>query len=107
MRQCKKQTTVAIIMKDSQFISMGTNEIHADIDVCPRVSQGMKTGEGYDLCKNICHQRRHAEVDACMKAGIKRAQGGTLYLIGHAYCCEDCKKVMLEYGIINVIITDK
>jgi deoxycytidylate deaminase len=101
MKQCKKLTTVAIIMKDNQLISIGTNEIHAVIDVCPR--KDMPTGVGYELCKSICHQEYHAEVDACIKAGDK-ANGGTLYLIGHTYCCDNCKKVMNEYGIKNVVI---
>jgi len=26
------------------------------------------------------------------------------YLIGHTYCCENCKKVMEEYGIKEIII---
>jgi deoxycytidylate deaminase len=101
IRQCKKQTTVAIIMKDGELISIGTNEIHADIIECPR--KGMKTGVGYELCRDICKQKYHAEVDACMKAG-DRAKGGTLYLIGHTYCCDNCKNVMNEHGIIDVKI---
>jgi deoxycytidylate deaminase len=101
MRQCKKQTTIAIIMKDGEFISIGTNEIHSDIKECPRV--GMKTGEGYELCKSICNQKHHAEVDACLKAGDK-AIGSTLILIGHSYCCENCKKVMREHGVTNIKI---
>ena len=89
-------------MKDSKFISMGSNEIHADIGECPR--KGMKTGEGYDLCKSVCNQRYHAEVDACHKAGPSKTKGATLYLIGHTYCCDYCKNVMNDYGIKNVII---
>ena len=103
MRQCKKQTTIAIIMKDGEFISMGSNEIHADIDECPR--KGMETGVGYHLCKDVCKQNHHAEVDACLKAG-DRAKGGTLILIGHTYCCYNCKKVMDEHGIVDVKIVE-
>tara|TARA_R110000803_G_scaffold58223_1_gene116446 strand:+ start:667 stop:978 length:312 start_codon:yes stop_codon:yes gene_type:complete len=101
MKQCKKQTVVAIIMKDQQLIAMGTNEIHADIDVCPRLD--MPTGVGYELCRDICKQGQHAEIDACIKAGTE-ARGATLYLIGHSYCCDNCKKVMEEFGIKEVKI---
>ena len=104
IRQCKKQTTVAIIMKDGELISIGTNEIHADITTCPR--EGLKTGEGYHLCKTICKQERHAEADACFKAG-DRARGGTLILIGHTYCCDSCKKIMDEHGIVEIKIVNK
>lgn len=101
IKQCKKQTTIAIVMKDNQLISIGTNEINSDISECPR--KGMKTGEGYELCKSICKQNHHAEVDACLKAG-ERAKGATLYLIGHTYCCDNCKKIMDEHGILKTII---
>ncbi len=101
MRQCKKQTTVAVIMKDGQLISIGTNEIHEDITECPR--KDMKTGEGYELCKSVCKQNHHAEVDACLKAG-DQAKGATLYLIGHTYCCDECTVVMERHGIKEVII---
>jgi deoxycytidylate deaminase len=101
MKQCKKQTTLAVIMKDGKLISIGTNEIHEDIKECPRI--GMKTGDGYELCKSICKQKSHAEVDACLKAG-DNANGGTLYLIGHTYFCDNCKEVMDKFGIKEVII---
>jgi len=101
VKQCKKQTTIAIIVKDGQFVAMGINEIHADIGECPR--KGLKSGVGYELCKSECKQKHHAEVDACLKAGEK-ARGGTLILIGHSYCCNNCKKVMDEHGIVEVKI---
>lgn len=101
MNQCKKQTTVAVIVKDNQLISIGTNEIHADIEECPR--QGMASGEGYELCRTICKQKHHAEVDACIKAG-EQAKGATLVLIGHTYCCSGCKRTMKEYGIKEIKI---
>jgi deoxycytidylate deaminase len=66
----------------------------------------MKTGEGYNLCRDICQQKNHAEVDACIKAGIN-ADGADLYLIGHYYCCDACKKVMKEHGIKNIYIFGK
>ena len=65
----------------------------------------MKTGEGYELCRDICQQQNHAEVDACLKAG-DGAKGGDLYLIGHYYCCDPCKKVMEQHGIKNIHIVD-
>jgi deoxycytidylate deaminase len=100
--KCAKQTTVAIIMNgDKMFV--GTNSCGNPQKVCPRDEQGYKTGEGYHLCKEICQQGAHAEVDACQKAG-EYAKGATLILLGHYYCCDNCKKVMKEHGIKNVKI---
>jgi deoxycytidylate deaminase len=100
--KCAKQTTVAIIVSgDKVFI--GTNSCKNPQKVCPRDEQGFKTGEGYHLCKEICNQGAHAEVDACQKAG-EFANGAILMLFGHYYCCENCKNVMKQYGIKNVKI---
>ena len=99
---CTKQTTVAVIINNGEFW-VGTNSCDCPQKVCPR--EGMKTGEGYNLCKDVCKQKAHAEIDACLKAG-KKARGGTLYLMGHTYCCDECKKVMKEYGIKKVVINE-
>jgi len=98
--KCIKQETIAIIENNGQYW-IGSNWCHNTQDECPRV--GMISGEGYELCKSICGQLNHAEVDACMNAGIY-AKGGTLYLLGHTYCCDNCKSVMSEFGIKEVII---
>ena len=103
MKQCKKQTTYAVIYKDSQVVGVGTNEIYADVDECPRT--GYVSGEGYHLCKEVYEQKGHAEVMACKAAG-KKALGGTLYLMGHTYCCNDCIEVMADHGIFEVVICD-
>jgi len=95
--KCAKQTTIALIVNGNDFF-VGSNWCENPQEKCPR--GGMATGEGYELCKEICGQKHHAEVDACLKAGIK-AMGGKLYLFGHYYCCEDCISVMESHGIIS------
>jgi len=47
---------------------------------CPR--EGMNTGEGYHLCKEIFKQQAYAEVDVCRQVGGE-TRSGMLYLIGH------------------------
>jgi deoxycytidylate deaminase len=98
--KCAKQETIAIIENNGQYW-IGSNWCNNAQDECPR--KLMKTGEGYELCKTICNQDNHAEVDVCIKVG-ENASGGTLYLLGHTYCCDNCKKVMSEYGIEEVVI---
>jgi len=98
--KCVKQETIAIIENNGQYW-IGSNWCNNSQDECPRV--GMKTGEGYELCESICKQNSHAEVDACYTAG-RDAYGGTLYLLGHTYCCDNCKQVMNKFGIKEVII---
>ena len=100
--KCKKQTTLAIIVnKDKYFI--GSNWCKNPQEKCPR--EGMETGEGYELCKNICGQYNHAEIDALKKAG-KHAKGGKLFLIGHYYLCDNCKETVKKAGIEEIIVID-
>ena len=99
---CAKQTTIAIVVNHGQFWT-GYNKCSRPQTECPRGD--MPTGEGYELCKDICRQSFHAEVNACLEAG-SQAKGGTLYLIGHTYCCADCIKVMREFGIVKFVIVD-
>ena len=100
--KCAKLTTTAIIINGDK-VFVGSNHCGNPQTTCPRDEQGYKTGEGYHLCKDICQQGAHAEVDACMKAG-EHAKGGTLILMGHYYCCDNCIKVMEEHGIESVKI---
>lgn len=98
--KCCKQETIAIIENNGRYW-IGSNWCNNPQSECPR--KDMSSGTGYNLCREICKQASHAEVDACKQAG-KNANGGTLYLIGHTYCCDSCKETMSKYGIKRIII---
>jgi len=102
-RKCAKQETVAIIVNEDK-IFIGSNWCESPQDSCPR--KELPTGIGYELCKSVCHQKAHAEIDAIAKAG-EYAKGGTLFLLGHYYCCENCKAAMDKAGIKNVVLPQK
>lgn len=102
MGRCAKQDTLAVI-KNGNRIWTGTNSCKTPQAVCPR--KDLPTGEGYEMCLEICGQTQHAEVQACEKAG-DGADGATLYLFGHYYCCDMCKKVMDAFGIKEVVIIE-
>jgi hypothetical protein len=65
----------------------------------------MATGVGYHLCRDVCHQDDHAEVDVLKKAK-ENAKGGHLTLNGHTYCCDNCISNMKEYGVSSYSIID-
>ena len=105
MRECLKQTTVAVIMKDKKLLGIGINLINNEnITECPR--KNSNTGEDYDKCRNICGQIGHAEEMACEIAGKENCKDATLYLIGHTYACIHCKLKMREYGIKQLILCE-
>jgi len=98
--KCAKQEVIAIIDHNGTYF-IGSNWCWDAQQTCPR--KDMPSGEGYELCESVCKQNAHAEVDACFNAGPS-ASGATLYLIGHTYCCDNCKSVMAKAGIKEVII---
>lgn len=101
--KCAKQPVIAVIKTTKDEYFFGLNSCRKPQEVCPRGD--MPSGEGYEMCKEICDQTGHAEVNACQDAG-DAAGGATLYLIGHTYCCDHCKKIMDEHGIETTVICE-
>lgn len=89
--------TVAIVVKDGEIISVGTNE-HKE----PCKREGYPTGEGYELCE-YCQYTNHAEYNAVRHTDVK---GATLLLFGHYYVCEPCKKECRIAGIKKITICE-
>lgn len=89
--------TVAIVVRDDEIISVGTNEHKG---ACGR--EGYPTGQGYELCE-WCQPTNHAEYNAVRYSDVK---GGHLYLFGHYYACEDCLKECRLQGIKEVTICE-
>jgi deoxycytidylate deaminase len=102
--KCVKQTVIAIISNNGKHY-IGTNWCKNLQTECPRDVKGMKTGEGYEFCKNVCKQDGHAEENAILMAG-EEAKGATMLLIGHYYMCDRCQKACKEAGIKDIVILD-
>ncbi len=98
---CAKQPVLATIVTPSGARFTGANDCASPQPTCPRGD--LPTGQGYELCISICRQTGHAEVNACRAAG-RHARGGTLYLEGHSYACEPCRKVCADHGIADIVI---
>jgi len=83
---------IAVVVKDGLLVSYATNE-HS-----PCLREGYPTGEGYELCEG-CNYHNHAEFKA-----VQDIDGGHLYLIGHTYACEPCRKEMEAHNITYRIL---
>ena len=94
MGPCAKQTVTATIVTPTGRRYTGTNWCENGQTVCPRVTAGFKTGEGYELCQSVCRQSAHAEVNALWSAMDEETPGGlagsTCYVEGHTYACKSC-----------------
>jgi len=105
---CLKQVVKAVIRTEKGELVFGSNDINVELDSCPRVEKGCKTGEGYELCKKICKQKSHAEITAIQNAkkqGID-IKNGTLFLVGHTYCCENCLDGMKKAGLKKAFVLE-
>lgn len=96
---CVKQTVVALVRGRSGTRYVATNYTLNPQSVCPRAD--MPTGVGYHLCKEVCNQPAHAEIDALRLAGDD-AKGATMLIHGHTYACDHCKRKADEAGIENI-----
>ena len=99
--RCAKQTCTAIVICPNGEWYVGYNWCASPQQECPR--KDLPTRVGYEMCKDICLQHSHAEVDACERAGDS-AKGATMLVLGHYYCCESCLKAMEKAGIKKVFI---
>lgn len=95
---CAKQTVTATIVTSAGERFVGTNDCANPQTSCPRDAAGMKTGEGYHLCGEVCQQTDHAEINALRAAGEK-ARDGVMYIEGHTYACEPCRQAMVKAGL--------
>lgn len=102
---CVKQNVYATVVSPDGEQFTGTNLCKNPQTVCPRDAQGMKSGEGYELCESVCQQTGHAEVNAIAKAKEK-AKGGIIYLSGHLYACGGCQSAIREAGIDDIRVVN-
>jgi deoxycytidylate deaminase len=98
---CAKQAVTATIVALNGHRYVGTNHCLTPQKTCPRGD--LPTGVGYELCKTVCNQDGHAEVNAARIAGDV-AKGATLYLEGHTYACDNCRKHTFSAGVAEIII---
>lgn len=95
---CAKQTVTATIITPTGERFVGTNDCANPQTTCPRDAAGMKTGEGYHICREVCRQTGHAEINALRAAGEK-ARGATMYIEGHTYACGSCQEALTKAGV--------
>lgn len=114
---CLKQKTRCIIevhdlSKDAGYFGgevkhfEATNSCHVDdAEVCPRVTAGAKTGEGYELCG----PPNHAEQEAAKLVSAHYPDGipgpSVAYLYGHFYLCQECQVALTDVGVRTFFIT--
>lgn len=96
---------VVIVNKDSRIIATGYNGTPYKVESCLergycfRIANNIKSGTMYEKCRSI-----HAELNAILQAGIHETRGCDMYLYGHSFCCIQCKRAIVQAGIVNVYL---
>lgn len=101
MTCAKKQVRANIMSKLGQCIGTGTNWCGSPQDTCPR-----KPGDDYTLCKTVCRQPAHAEVQAvrdAIRGGYRKQLYGATIHITHTHMCEGCKRALAPYNMAIVL----
>lgn len=103
---CVKRPVFCVIVTKKEEYIFGSNWMNNPVIECPRAN--LPTGEGYHLCKEVCDQTFHAELDALSKACKLEVitWGASLYLTNHTYCCNNCINAMRASGIKYVKCID-
>lgn len=102
---CAKQTVTATLVTPDGSQYVGTNYCWTPQEVCPRGD--LPSGVGYEMCKDICHQPAHAEVNAINLARrnhIWGARGSTIYLEGHTAPCSNCQIKANLFDVKEIIV---
>ncbi len=98
---CARQRVIAEITATDGARFYGENLCYRPQLTCPRGD--MPSGKGYHLCKSVCVQSGHAEINA-LAAAADKAKGATLVLYGHTYACDHCTAAARAAGIVEIRI---
>jgi deoxycytidylate deaminase len=102
---CAKVRVVATLVSRNGDKFESSNFCHKPQATCPRDDAGMKSGEGYHLCREICEQPGHAEPNAIELARVlgQDTEGSTIY-VDYTWVCDNCKNDAKMAGVKDIII---
>lgn len=101
---CAKKVVTATVVAPDGRQWQSSNYCMNPQEECPRGS--LPRGVGYDMCKDICQQHGHAEIEAMVyaaKDGVS-LNGAVIYLEGIGYACSRCETTASFTGIKEIIV---
>lgn len=107
---CTRANTGAAVVSHSllgdKIVGVGRSSTPSGIDSCKTIGKGcirnffnVPSGKHYETCLNV-----HAEENAILQAGAKRAKNATLFLWGHSFLCDNCAIRAINAGINDFYI---
>lgn len=106
---CLKQKTRCVVtfIEDNRVKSFTAyNSCHVnDEGLCPRVTAGAKSGEGYDLCGPPNHAEQEVAKLILQYYPDGAPSRAIANLYGHTYLCADCQHALTAAGIKTFVVT--
>ncbi len=102
---CIRMQVGAVIIKDNRIQGTGYNNSPEGVEGCLkkkrcyRIENNIKSGTMYETCRSI-----HAEMNAIIQAGRDKCIDATMYIYGHSYVCDMCKRAIINAGIVWVCV---
>lgn len=104
VKQCKDRTVMAALETSTGNVYFGFNFTQSQPVWCPR--ENMPRGHGYALCKSVCGQWVHAEIDAIQQYEQHEPHGtsGRLFVYGVNHICDGCMTEINKRPFLSVVL---
>ena len=106
---CLRNQVGAVIVRDKDIISTGYNGAPQyqknclEIGYCYRNKNNIPSGTQLEKCRAV---GSHAEANAISLAARNghSTNGGTIYIVGHNFVCNQCKALIANANIKRVVL---
>ena len=101
----RAQVGAVIVGEDKKIKATGYNGTPSGVEscyergYCYRIQNNIQSGTQYETCRSI-----HAEQNAIIQAGQDRCKDATMYIWGHDFICNLCKRFIVQAGIKGVYL---
>jgi dCMP deaminase len=105
---CIRHQVGAIIVDiDNKIISTGYNGTPSKVvsclerGICYRKLNDIPHGTRYETCFSL-----HSEMNAIIQAGIANTKGSSMFVYGHSFICQMCKRFIVQSELVSVYLKD-
>lgn len=106
--RCQDKTIVAVLRSNGR-VFFGINGISESMDYCPRNVMEMGVNQGYSMCRSICRQESHAEVDA-IDTWLRNSTAddtAEISIYGTGKICDNCMALLQKFNVsIRNVVPD-
>lgn len=106
--RCQDKTIVAVLRSNGR-VFFGINGISENMTYCPRNVMEMGVNQGYSMCRSICRQESHAEVDT-IDTWLRNSTANDtaeISIYGTGKICDNCMALLQKFNVsIRNVVPD-